>query len=74
MASADDLPPPPPRRRRPGMFLLAGFLGWYALTTALDARTLIGPNSPDPFDVIPNLVLAAGLAAWAVWAFNRARG
>jgi hypothetical protein len=56
------------------MLLLAVFLGWYAVGTALDARTYLGPNSPDPFDVIPNLVVAFGLAAWAVWAFNRARG
>ena len=74
MASPDNLPPPPPKRRRPGMFLLAGLLGWYAMITALDARQWLDANNPDPFDVLPNLVFAAGLAAWAVWAFNRARG
>ncbi|HEX5904150.1 MAG TPA: hypothetical protein VF028_13735 [Actinomycetota bacterium] len=74
MPSPDDLPPPPPKRRRPRMLLLAGFLGWWAVTAALDARDLMGPNDPDPFDVIPNLVLAAGLAALAVWALSRARG
>ena len=38
------------------MLLLAGFLGGWAVTAALDARDLMGPNDPDPFDVIPNLV------------------
>jgi hypothetical protein len=56
------------------MFLFAGFLGWWAVTAVLDARPYLDANNPDPLDVIPNLVLAAGLAAWAVWAFRRARG
>ena len=74
MASADELPPPPRKRRRPGMLLLAGFLGWYAVTVALGVRPYLDANNPDPFDVIPNLVVAAGLAVWAAWAFRRARG
>ena len=45
------------------MFLLAGFLGLYALTSALDARKYLDANNPDPFDVIPNLVFAAGLGS-----------
>jgi hypothetical protein len=55
--------------------VLAAVLALWATSLALDALRA-GDRVADPgvWDVVPGLLLAAGIAAWAVWAFNRARG
>ena len=57
------------------MFVLASLIGVYAVTVVVNALNA-GDRVADPdiWNVVPSLIFAALLAAWAVWAFNRARG